>query len=114
MNLSEFITKAIKEVMQTNKLTDSQLKFTELFEATFKMVFETYFKQIMIVLNRIDLNSKISIKQQDFFMQQLKIPQTMDELDISFLPHPITEKAEEVVVKDLRKMMEAKQEMKDE
>ena len=54
------------------------------------------------------------LKQQDIFMQHLKIPQTKDELNISIIPHPITEKAQELVLKDIRKMSSRKKELEDE
>ena len=47
-------------------------------------------------------------------MQHLKVPQTKEELNVSVIPHPITEKAEELVLKDLRKMSSKKKELEDE
>ena len=47
-------------------------------------------------------------------MQHLKVPQTKEELIVSVVPHPITEKAEELVLKDIRKMSSRKKELEDE
>ena len=114
MNTSEFVSLALREKMQTDKLTDSQSQFIELFGVAFKKNFESFFKQQMVVLNRVEFNTRWLLKQQDIFMQHLKIPQTKEELNISIIPHPITEKAEELVLKDLRKMSARKKEIEDE
>ena len=79
MNISRFVYSTIKEKMETNKLTDSQEQFMELFDIAFKKSFDSFFKQLMVVINRIEFNSRWSIKQTDIFMNQLKIPQTEDE-----------------------------------
>ena len=47
-------------------------------------------------------------------MQHLKIPQTKEELNVSIIPHPITEKAQELVLKDMRKIQAQKKELEDE
>ena len=113
MNVSEFVYQAIKEKMQTDKLTDSQAKLLNIFDVGLKKSFDMYFKQLMLVMNRIDFNTRWLLKQQDIFMQHLKIPQTKEELIVSVVPHPITEKAEEMVLKDLRKMSANKNEVDD-
>lgn len=114
MNVSEFVSHALKEKMQTDKLSDSQSQFVDLFGIAFKKNIDSYFKQQMVVLNRIEFNTRWLLKQQDIFMQHLKIPQTKEELNVSIIPHPITEKAEELVLKDLRKMSARKKEIEDE
>ena len=114
MNVSEFVHQAVIEKMQEEKLVDSQSKLINIFEIGFKKSFDPYFKQLMLLQNRIEFNTKLQIKQQDIFMQHLKIPQTKDELIVSVIPHPITEKAEELVLKDIRKMSSRKKELEDE
>lgn len=114
MKISQFVYQAVKDKMEIDKLSDSQSQFLNLFDIAFKKSYEQYFKQLMIVLNRIDFNTKWLLKQQDIFMQHLKIPQTKEELLTSILPHPITEKAEELVLKDIRKMSSRKSELKNE
>lgn len=114
MRTSEFIHQAIREKMQTNKLNDSQSQFLNLFDVAFKKSFESFFKQLMVVQNRIEFNSRWLLKQQDIFMQHLKVPSTKEELNISIIPHCITEKAEEMVLKDIRKMSSKKKELENE
>ena len=67
-----------------------------------------------MVLNRLDFNTRLLIKQQDIFMQHLKVPQTKEELIFSVNNHPITDKAEELVLKDVRAMSSKKKELSDE
>ncbi len=114
MNVSEFIYQAVQEKMQTNKLNDSQSQFLNLFDVAFKKSFDSFFKQLLLVENRIEFNTRWLLKQQDIFMQHLKVPQTKEELNVSIIPHPITEKAEEMVLKDIRKMASRKRELEDE
>lgn len=114
MNISEFVYQAVKEKMQTNKLNDSQTQFINLFNISFKKSFDSYFKQLMVVENKTEFNTKWLLKQQDIFMQHLKIPQTKEELNVSIIPHPITEKAQELVLKDMRKIQAQKKELEDE
>ena len=114
MNISEFVCQAVKEKMQTNKLNDSQTQFINLFNISFKKSFDSYFKQLMVVENKTEFNTKWLLKQQDIFMQHLKIPQTKEELNVSIIPHPITEKAQELVLKDMRKIQAQKKELEDE
>ena len=114
MNISRFVYSAIKEKMETNKLTDSQEQFMELFDIAFKKSFDAFFKQLMVVINRIEFNSRWSIKQTDIFMNQLKIPQTEDELSLSIIDHPVTEVAHREVLKDIRKMSSKKHELDNE
>lgn len=114
MNVSEFVYQAVREKMQTNKLNDSQSQFVNLFDIAFKKSIDSYFKQIILVLNKIDFNTRWLLKQQDIFMQHLKIPQKKEDLILSLIPHPITEKAEELVLKDIRKMATRKREIEDE
>ncbi len=104
MSITEFITLAIKDKMQENKLMDSQSKLIDVLKLGFKESYNPFFKRLMLVLNRIDFNSKWIIKQQDIFMQHIKVPQSMEDLIVSPNLHPITEKAEELVLKDIRKM----------
>ena len=99
MNISRFIYSTIKEKMEIDKLNDSQ---------------EQFFKQLMVVINRIEFNSRWSIKQTDIFMNQLKIPQTEDELSLSIIDHPVTEVAHREVLKDIRKMSSKKHELDNE
>lgn len=114
MKVSEFVYQAVKKEMQTNKLNDSQSQFINLFDVAFKKSFEQYFKQLMLVQNRNDFNTRVMLKVQDIFMQHLKVPQTKEELSVSIIPHPIIEKAEELVLKDIRKMKTRKKELEDE
>lgn len=114
MNTSEFVYQAVMEKMQTNKLTDSQSQFINLFDIAFKRSFEEYFKKLILVQNRIEFNTRWLLKQQDIFMQQLKIPQTKEDLIVSVIEHPITEKAQELVLQDIRKMSSRKKELEDE
>ncbi len=113
MSISEFIYGAVKDRMELNKITDSQSQFFSLFELAFKKTFDIYFKQMMVVLNRIEFNSRWILKQNDIFMQHLKIPQTMEELNFSIIDHPITTKAQELVLKDIRKLASKKKELED-
>lgn len=114
MKISEFVYQAVKEKMQVQKMNDSQSQFIELFDVAFKKSFESYFKQLVLIQNRIDFNTKYLLKQQDYFMQNLKIPQTKDGLTYSVIPHPIMEKAQESVLKDIREMVSRKKEIEDE
>lgn len=114
MRVSEFVYQAVKEKMQVEKLNDSQSQFIELFDTAFKMSFDSYFKKIILTQNRIDFNTKYLLKQQDYFMQNLKIPQTKDGLLFSIIPHPIMEKAQESVLKDIREMVSRRKELEDE
>lgn len=114
MNTSEFVSKATKEKMENEKLTASQEQFLNVFDIAFKQSFNSYFKQMMVVLNRTELNSRWAIKQQDIFMHHLKIPQTREELNTSIVDHPITEVAYEKVVKDIRSMSSKKKDLEDE
>ena len=114
MNISRFVYSTIKEKMETNKLTDSQEQFMELFDIAFKKSFDSFFKQLMVVINRIEFNSRWSIKQTYIFMNQLQIPQTEDELSLSIIDHPVTEVAHREVLKDIRKMSSKKHELDNE
>lgn len=114
MNISEFVYQAVLEKMQSTKLNDSQKQFVDLFDVAFKKSYDLYFKQLMVVLNRLDFNTRCSLKQQDIFMQHLKVPQTKEELNVSIIPHPITEKAQELVLKDIRQLSSRKKELEDE
>ncbi|MBO6195365.1 MAG: CopG family transcriptional regulator [Bacilli bacterium] len=114
MNLSQFVSMAINEKLETDKLSDSQLQFIQLFETAFKQSYDPFFKQMMVVLNRCDFNTRWAIKQQDIFMGQLKIPQTRDGLTLSIIDHPVTEVAHEKVEKDIRKMSSRKNELDNE
>ena len=114
MNISRFIYSTIKEKMEIDKLNDSQEQFMQLFDIDFKKSFDAFFKQLMVVINRREFNSRWSIKQTDIFMNQLKIPQTEDELSLSIINHPVTEVAHREVLKDIRKMSSKKHELDNE
>lgn len=114
MNTSKFVYNAIREKLETEKLSDSQERFLSLFDVAFKKSNESYFKQLMVTLNRIDFNSRWAIKQQDIFMQHLKVPQTKDDIHLSIIDHPITEIAQEEVLKDIRNMSKRKKALEDE
>lgn len=114
MNVSRFVYSTLKEKMETNKITDSQEQFIELFDLAFKKSFDSFFKQLMVIINRIEFNSRWSIKQTDIFMQQLKIPQTEDQLTLSIIDHPVTEVSHKEVLKDIRKMSTKKHELDNE
>ena len=114
MNTSEYVHSAIKEKMETDKLSDSQGQFLNLFDTAFKRSYDSYQKHFMVILNRIEFNTRWLLKQQDIFMQHLKVPQTKDELTLSILPHPITDVAQDLVLKDIRTMSSKKRELEDE
>ena len=111
ISVSDYVYQSVMDKMKSNKLNDSQSVLVDVLDVGMKKSLDYYFKRLMVVLNRIDFNTKWLLKQQDIFMQQLKIPQTKDEL---FIPHPIMEKAEELVIKDIRKMSSSKKELEDE
>lgn len=114
MNISEYVYIAIKDKMEVDKLNDSQGQFLSLFDTSFKRSYDSYHKHLLLLLNRIELNSKWLLKQQDIFMQHLKVPQTKEELNVSFLNHPITDVAHELVLKDIRNMANKKKDLEDE
>lgn len=114
MKPSEFISKAVNEKMNTDKISDSQSQFFNLFDMAFKKSFEAYFKQLLVILNRTEFNTRWLLKQQDIFMQQLKVPQTMEDLTFSIINHPITEKSKDIILKDIRKMSSKKKDLEDE
>lgn len=114
MNTSEYIYSAIKNRMEIDKLNDSQSQFLKLFDVAFKRSYEPFQKHLLVILNRIEFNTRWILKQQDIFMQHLKVPQTKDELNISFLNHPITDVAQDLVLKDIRSMSSKKKELEDE
>ena len=114
MNTSEYIYSAIKNRMEVDKLNDSQGQFLKLFDTAFKRSYEPYQKHLLVILNRIEFNTRWLLKQQDIFMQHLKVPQTKDELNVSFLNHPITDVAQDLVLKDIRTMSSKKKEIEDE
>ena len=113
-DLRREVQMSIKEKMEIDKLNDSQEQFMQLFDIAFKKSFDAFFKQLMVVINRIEFNSRWSIKQTDIFMNQLKIPQTEDELSLSIINHPVTEVARREVLKDIRKMSSKKHELDNE
>src|SRR5574344_1738374 len=88
MNISQFVYTAVREKIET--------------------------KQLRVVLNRVEFNTRWLLKQQDIFMQHLKVPQTKDELHLSIIDHPITEVAHEEILKDIRKMSARKKNIEDE
>ena len=51
----------------------------------------------MVALNRSDFNTRWLLKQQDIFMQHLKVPQTMEDLNFSSIEHPILTKAIKII-----------------
>lgn len=114
MSTSEYVVSAVKEKMQIDKINDSQSKFLKLFDVAFQKTFDPYFKRLMVVNNRIEFNTRWQLKQQDIFMQHLKVPQTKEDLNISIIPHPITEVAEQQVLKDIRTMSSKKRELDNE
>ena len=114
MSTSEYVVSAVKEKMEVDKINDSQSKFLKLFDVAFQKAFDPYFKRIMVINNRIEFNTRWQLKQQDIFMQHLKVPQNKEDLNISIIPHPITEVAEEQVLKDIRTMASKKREVDNE
>ena len=114
MNTSEYVYNAIMDKMQVDKLNDSQGQFLNLFDTSFKRSYDPYQKHLLVILNRIEFNTKWLLKQQDIFMQHLKVPQTKDDLNVSFLNHPITDVAQDLVLKDIRSMSSKKKELEDE
>lgn len=81
MSTSEYVVSAVKEKMQVDKINDSQSKFLKLFDVAFQKAFDPYFKRIMVINNRIEFNTRWQLKQQDIFMQHLKVPQTKEDLN---------------------------------
>ena len=114
MNISEYVYSAIMDKMQVDKLNDSQGQFLNLFDTSFKRSYEPFQKHLLVILNRIEFNTRWLLKQQDIFMQHLKVPQTKDELNVSFLNHPITDVAQDLIIKDIRTMSSKKKELEDE
>lgn len=114
MNTSEYVHNAIIDKMQVDKLNDSQGQFLNLFDTSFKRSYDPYQKHLLVILNRIEFNTRWLLKQQDIFMQHLKVPQTKDDLNVSFLNHPITDVAQELVLKDIRYMSSKKKDLEDE
>lgn len=114
MNTSEYVYNAIMDKMQVDKLNDSQGQFLNLFDTSFKRSYDPYQKHLLVILNCIEFNTRWLLKQQDIFMQHLKIPQTKDDLNVSFLNHPITDVAQDLVLKDIRSMSSKKKELEDE
>lgn len=114
MNTSEYIYNAIKDKMDSGRLSKSDEKLNNIFNTSFKQIYEPYQRHLLLVLNRLDFNTRLLIKQQDIFMQHLKVPQTKEELIFSVNNHPITDKAEELVLKDVRAMSSKKKELSDE
>lgn len=114
MSTSEYVVSAVKEKMEVDKINDSQSKFLKLFDVAFQKAFDPYFKRIMVINNRIEFNTRWQLKQQDIFIQHLKVPQNKEDLNISIIPHPITEVAEEQVLKDIRTMASKKRELDNE
>lgn len=114
MSTSEYVVSAVKEKMEVDKINDSQSKFLKLFDVAFQKAFDPYFKRIMVINNKIEFNTRWQLKQQDIFMQHLKVPQNKEDLNISIIPHPITEVAEEQVLKDIRTMASKKRELDNE
>ena len=114
MNTSEYVYSAIIDKMQVEKLSDSQSQFLNLFDTAFKRSYDPFQKHLLVILNRIEFNTRWLLKQQDIFMQHLKVPQTKDELNVSFLNHPITDVAQDLVLKDIRGMSSKKKESEDE
>lgn len=114
MNTSEYVYNAIKDKMNSGRLSESDEKIVTLFDKSFTQSYEPYQKHLISILNRIDFNARLLIKQQDIFMQHLKVPQTKEELNVSFFNHPITDVAEELVLKDVRAMASKKKELSDE
>lgn len=114
MNTSEYVYSAIIDKMQVEKLSDSQSQFLNLFDTAFKRSYDPFQKHLLVILNRIEFNTRWLLKQQDIFMQHLKVPQTKDELNVSFLNHPITDVAQNLVLKDIRGMSSKKKELEDE
>lgn len=114
MNTSEYVYSAIMDKMQVDKLNDSQGQFLNLFDISFKRSYEPFQKHLLVILNRIEFNTRWLLKQQDIFMQHLKVPQTKDELNVSFLNHPITDVAQNLIIKDIRTMSSKKKELEDE
>ena len=114
MNTSEYVYSAIMDKIQVDKLNDSQGQFLNLFDTSFKRSYEPFQKHLLVILNRIEFNTRWLLKQQDIFMQHLKVPQTKDELNVSFLNHPITDVAQDLIIKDIRTMSSKKKELEDE
>ena len=113
MNTSEYVY-AVMDKMQIDKLSDSQGQFLNLFDTSFRRSYDPYQKHLLVILNRIEFNTRWILKQQDIFMQHLKVPQTKDDLNVSFLNHPITDVAHDLVLKDIRTMSSKKKELEDE
>ena len=57
MNITQFVKSAIKEKVETEKLSDSQEQFISIFDVAFKKSMDSFFKQQMVVMNRIEFNT---------------------------------------------------------
>ena len=65
MTRSEYVYEAVMSKMKKEKLKDSQSEFIEIFDIAFKKSFEKYFRQLMLVNNKIEFNSKWILKQTE-------------------------------------------------
>ena len=108
MNVSEYVSRTMEEKINMTRLTESQEEFSKVYEVIFKKVYDPYFKQFMVVLNRINFNLDWQIRTQNLFMKHLKIPQNKDDIHTSFVDHPILDIAKEEVLKDIRTLKQKK------
>lgn len=114
ISVSDYVYQAVTEKMKGIKLNDGQSELVNVIDIGVRKSLDSYFKQLMLVLNKMDFNIKWLLKQQDIFMYQVKIPQIKEDLVVPFMAHPVTEKAEEIVLKDIRKMAMNKKEFENE
>ena len=56
----------------------------------------------MMVLNKLNFNTKVLLRIQNLFMKQLKITQDIDKVMTSYNDHPIIDMATEEVLKEIR------------
>lgn len=108
LSISQYIMSVLEKELERKNLVDSQSQFLELFDVAFKRSIDSYFNQLMLVLNKNNFNTECHLKQTDLFMKQLKIPQNRDDVMIPLFEHPITEISKELVLKDIRSMRSKK------
>ena len=113
MSLSEYVVSCLKDKKELEDLNDSQGQFLNLFDVAYNKSSSTQFKRQMVLLNRLDINTRVLLKTMDIFMKQLKVPQSKDEVITTFVEHPILTIAQEKVLKEIRSGKKQVEEIED-
>lgn len=100
--LSKFISTTLREKVENDGLNDSQGQFLKLFDLAFIQSFEPFFNRLLVILNKNNFNTEWLLRENDLFYKHLKIPQNKDDLQTSFVMHPISEVTKEKLLKDIR------------